>query len=108
MDPRIFDSDSTIKLTMYPRKRMIQPLLGNARYHHAKAVQAGLARPGCRVKLHSIPTYYMHLGLFEWLSRLMCRHHHPQQVPRNLQRLQRRDSDVPTPGGAQDLATLPR
>jgi transposase len=42
---------------MYPSKRMIHLFLDNARYHHAKLVQAWLARPGCRIKLHFIPTY---------------------------------------------------
>ena len=56
------DAASTIKLliallTMYPRKRVIHLFLDNARYHHAKLVQAWLARPGCRIKLHFIPTY---------------------------------------------------
>ena len=27
----------------------LRPLLDNARYHHAKLVQAWLARPGCRI-----------------------------------------------------------
>jgi transposase len=59
------DADSTIRLmiallTMYPRKRVIHLFLDNARYHHAKLVQAWLARPGCRIKLHFIPTYSAH------------------------------------------------
>ncbi|HVC62758.1 MAG TPA: transposase, partial [Acetobacteraceae bacterium] len=44
-------------LSLYPRKRVIHLFLDNARYHHAKLVQAWLARPGCRIKLHFIPTY---------------------------------------------------
>src|ERR1019366_9246847 len=48
------DAASTIKLlvallTMYPRKRVIHLFLDNARYHHAKLVQAWRARPGCRI-----------------------------------------------------------
>jgi hypothetical protein len=34
---------------MYPGKRLIQLFLDNARYHHAKLVQAWLARPECRI-----------------------------------------------------------
>jgi transposase len=54
-------ADSTIKLlitllALYPRKRVIHLFL-DARYHHAKLVQAFLARPGCRIKLHFIPAY---------------------------------------------------
>jgi transposase len=42
--------------TMYPLKRWIHVFLDNARYHHAELVQEWLARPGCRIKLHFIPT----------------------------------------------------
>jgi hypothetical protein len=30
---------------------LIHLFVDNARYHHAKLVQAWLARPGCRIKL---------------------------------------------------------
>ncbi len=65
LDVETVDADSTIKLmiarlTMYPRQRVIHLFLDNARYHHAKRVQAWLARPGCRIKLHFIPTYCPH------------------------------------------------
>ena len=56
---------------MYPSKRMIHLFLDNARYHHAKLVQAWLARPGCRIKLHFIPTYCPHLDPIERLWGLM-------------------------------------
>lgn len=56
---------------MYPGKRMIHLFLDNARYHHAKLVQAWLARPGCRIKLHFIPTYCPHLDPIERLWGLM-------------------------------------
>jgi hypothetical protein len=42
--------------TMCPGKRLIHLFVDNARYHHAKLVQAWLARPECRIKLHFIPT----------------------------------------------------
>ncbi len=92
------DAASTIKLmiallAMYPRKRVIHLFLDNARYHHAKLVQAWLARPGCRIKLHFIPTYCPHLDPIERLWGLMHKHI-PQQVPPDLPRLQRRDLDV--------------
>jgi hypothetical protein len=32
--------------------------LDNARYHHAKLVQAWLAQPGRRIKLHFVPALY--------------------------------------------------
>ena len=73
------DAVSTIKLliallAMYPRKRVIHLFLDNARYHHAKLVQAWLARPGCRIKLHFIPAYCPHLDPIERLWGLMHKH----------------------------------
>ena len=73
------DAVSTIMLlmaieAMYPGKRMIHLFLDNARYHHAKLVQAWLARPGCRIKLHFIPAYCPHLDAIERLWRLMHQH----------------------------------
>jgi DDE superfamily endonuclease len=59
---------------MYPRKRVIHLFLDNARYHHAKLVQAWLARPGCRIKLHFVPTYCPHLDPIERLLGLMHKH----------------------------------
>jgi hypothetical protein len=59
------DAVSTIMLlmaieAMYPGKRLVHLFLDNARYHHAKLVQAWLAKPGCRIKLHFIPAYCPH------------------------------------------------
>src|ERR1700688_1112033 len=61
------DAASTILLlmeieAMYPRMRLIHVFLDNARYHHANLVQAWLARPDCRIKLHFIPAYCPHLN----------------------------------------------
>ena len=72
------DAISTIMLmmaieAMYPGKRLIHLFLDNARYHHAKRVQAWLARPGCRIKLHFIPAYCPHLDPIERLWGLMHR-----------------------------------
>jgi transposase len=49
------DAISTIMLlmaieAMYPDRRVLHLYLDNARYHHAKLVQAWLARPDCRIK----------------------------------------------------------
>ena len=73
------DAASTIMLlmaieAMYPGKRMIHLFVDNARYHHAKLVQAWLARPGCRIKLHFIPAYCPHLDPIERLWGLMHKH----------------------------------
>jgi hypothetical protein len=70
---------STIMLLMaiealYPGKRMIHLFLDNARYHHAKLVQAWLARPECRIKLHFIPAYCPHL---DSIGRLWGNRSHP-------------------------------
>ena len=59
---------------MYPGKRLIHLFVDNARYHHAKLVQAWLARPGCRIQLHFIPAYCPHLDPIERLWGLMHRH----------------------------------
>jgi transposase len=59
---------------MYPCKRLIHLFVDNARYHHAKLVQAWLARPGCRIELHFIPTYCPHLDPIERLWGLMHKH----------------------------------
>src|SRR6516164_2319175 len=73
------DAASTIALLMaivmmYPTKRRIHVFLDNARYHHAVLVQEWLARHGCRIKLHFIPTYCPHLNPIERLWGLMHRH----------------------------------
>src|SRR5947209_11389260 len=72
------DALSTIALLMaiallYPTKRLIHVFLDNARYHHAVLVQAWLARPGCRIKVHYIPSYCPHLDPIERLWGLMHR-----------------------------------
>jgi transposase len=59
---------------MYPGMRWIHVFLDNARYHHAKLVQAWLAQPGRRIKLHFIPAYCPHLNPIERLWGLMHRH----------------------------------
>jgi transposase len=56
---------------MYPTKRLIHVFLDNARYHHGVLVQEWLARSGCRIKLHFIPSYCPHLNPIERLWRLM-------------------------------------
>jgi hypothetical protein len=53
------DATSTIMLLMaiealFPDKRLLHVFLDNARYHHAKLVQAWLALPGCRIRLHFV------------------------------------------------------
>jgi transposase len=79
------DALSTIKLLMaieavYPGRRLVHVFLDNARYHHAKLVQAWLARPDCRIKLHFVPAYCPHPWSasrpkpIERLWRLMHRH----------------------------------
>src|SRR5271167_188966 len=73
------DALSTIMLlmaieAMYPGMRWIHVFLDNARYHHAKLVQAWLAQPGRRIKLHFIPAYCPHLNPIERLWGLMHRH----------------------------------
>jgi hypothetical protein len=45
---------------MYSGKRLIHLFVDNARYHHAKRVQAWLARPDGRIKLRFILAYCPH------------------------------------------------
>jgi DDE superfamily endonuclease len=59
---------------IYPAMRLIHIFLDNARYHHAKLVQAWLAQPGGRIKLHFIPAHCPHLDPIERLWGLMHRH----------------------------------
>ncbi len=59
---------------MYPTKRLIHVFLDNARYHHAVLVQEWLAKLGCRIKVHYIPSYCPHLDPIERLWGLMHRH----------------------------------
>jgi transposase len=49
----------------------IHLFLDNARYHHAKLVREWLSRPGCRFKLHFLPTYCPHLNPIERLWAVM-------------------------------------
>ena len=79
LDVLVVNAASTIMLlmaieVMYPGKRLIHVFLDNARYHHAKLVQQWLARPGCRIRLHFIPSYCPHLDPIERLWGLMHRH----------------------------------
>ena len=72
------DAASTIRLleaieALYPLLVLIHVFLDNARYHHAKLVQEWLARPGCRIKLHFIPSYCPHLNPIERLWGVMHR-----------------------------------
>ena len=79
LDVPVVNAASTILLlmaiaAMYSGKRLIHVFLDNARYHHANLVRQWLAQPGCRVRLHFIPTYCPHLDPIERLGGLM--HHH--------------------------------
>ena len=73
------DAESTIKLltsigNLHPALARIHVCLDNARFHHARLVQAWLARPGCRIVLHFLPPYCPHLNPIEPLWGLMHRH----------------------------------
>src|ERR1700675_4105900 len=77
-EPLTIDAASTIRLlqsieALYPMLALIHVFLDNARYHHAKLVQEWLSRPGCRIKLHFIPSYCPHLNPIERLWGLMHR-----------------------------------
>jgi transposase len=70
------DAKSTIALlmaiaSMFPSKKLVHVFLDNAKYHHAQLVEEWLARPGCRIKIHYIPSYCPHLDPIERLWGLM-------------------------------------
>ena len=107
------DAVSTIMLlmaieAMYPGKRLVHLFLDNARYHHAKLVQAWLARPECRIKLHFIPAYCPHLNPYRTTMGVDAQAHHPQQVLRQLQGFQHRNADLPARRSAEELGHLLR
>jgi transposase len=79
IDVETVNAASTITLleaieAIYPMLALIHVFLDNARYHHAQLVQEWLSRPGCRIKLHFIPSYCPHLNPIERLWGLMHRH----------------------------------
>ena len=79
IEAETIDAASTIRLlealeALYPLLAMIHVYLDNARYHHAKLVQAWLAQPGRRIKLHFIPPYCPHLNPIERLWGAMHKH----------------------------------
>src|SRR4249919_1553498 len=107
------DALSTIMLlmaveAMYPGMRLIHVFLDNARYHHAKLVQAWLARPECRIKLHFIPGLLPTSQSDRTSMGVDAQTHHPQQVLRLVQGLQHRNAELPAQRRAQELAHLLR
>jgi transposase len=79
LEAQTIDAASTIKRfialsAMDPRKRVIHVLLDNARYHHAKLVQAWLLQPGWRIRRHFIAACCLHLDAIERLWGVMYRH----------------------------------
>ena len=79
IESETIDALSTIRLlqsieAMYPLPALIHVYLDNARYHHARLVQAWLAEPGRRIALHFIPPYCPHLNPIERLWGLMHKH----------------------------------
>jgi hypothetical protein len=107
------DAVSTIMLltaieAMYPATRVVHRLLDNVTCHHAKLVQAWLARPECRIKLHFIPAYCSHLKLIERLSCLMHRRITHNNCYAQLQGFQHRNADLPARRRAEELGHLLR
>ena len=111
-DVLTMDALSTILLlttmeAMYPGMRWVYVFVDNARYHHAKLVQAWLAQPGRRIGLHFSPAYCPHLNPIERLWGLMHRNR-PQQVLQLIHGLQQRNAALPARRRAQELAQLLR
>ena len=79
IEAETIDAASTIRLlesleALYPLLAIIHVYLDNARYHHAKLVQAWLAQPGRRIRLHFVPAYCPHLNPIERLWGVMHKH----------------------------------
>ena len=91
---------------MYPGKRLIHLFVDNARYHHAKLVQAWLARPSCRIKLHFIPTYCPHLDPDRAAMGVDAQACHPQSMSCDIRRFQSRHPHLSARGGAQKMGHL--
>ena len=91
---------------MYPSMRLIHVFLDNARYHHAKLVQAWLVRPECRIKLHFVPAYSPHLNPIVSIMGVDAPTHHPQQMLRHVQGFQHRNAELPAQRRAQELAHI--
>jgi hypothetical protein len=88
---------------MFPDKRMLHVFLDNARYHHAKLVQAWLPdqaplRP-C-ILSPSEPN--------RTIVGIDAQAGHPQQMLRHIQGVQRRDADLPAREGAPILERILR
>jgi transposase len=108
IDVQTVDAASAITLleaieALYPLMMLIHVFVDNARYHHAKLVQEWLARPGCRIKLHFIPSYCPHLN-----PRLWGLKRYAQQMLRNLCAIRRRDVQFPTRTSSSQLGALLR
>jgi transposase len=55
----------------YPTHEEIHIFADNAKYNCARAVQEYLAKPGCKIRMHYLPTYSPNLNIIERLWRLM-------------------------------------
>ncbi len=109
----VVNAASTIMLlmaieAMYPGKRLIHVFLDNARYHHAKLVQQWLARPGCRIRLHFIPSVLPASRPDRTIVGIDAPAYHPQQMLCRVQGFQSRGTDVSARKSAQELAYLLR
>ena len=107
------DAASTIMLlmaieAMYPRKRLIHLFLDNARYHHAKQVQAWLAPVRVPDQAALCPRLLPPSQPDRAAMGADAQAHYPQSMLRTVRRFQRRDADVPARGGAQKLGRLLR
>jgi transposase len=90
------DAVSTIRLlesieALYPLLALIHVFLDNARYHHARLVQEWLARPGCRIKLHFIPSQSDRAVVGPHAQK-----RHAQQMLRDLRSIRRCDAWFPS------------
>jgi hypothetical protein len=80
---------------MYPAMRLIHIFPHNARYHQAKLVQAWLAQPGRRIRLHFIP-HIVRASTRSSGIEVDAQSYHSQQVLQLLQGLQHHHAELPS------------
>jgi hypothetical protein len=107
IDVQTVDAASTITLlkaieALYPLM-LIHVFLDNARYHHAKLVQQWLARPGCRIKLHFIPSYLPAPQFDRTAMGPDAQKRYAQQMLCNLRAARRRDARFPARTSSSQL-----
>ncbi len=113
IEAETIDAMSTIRLlesleSLYPLMVCIHVFLDNARYHHARLVREWLSRPGCRIKLHFLPTYCPHLNPIERLWGVMHKHVTNNKTYQTCAQFAGATRGFPPPSGPREVDRIPR